>query len=557
MPATVRMKRLIAALVPWMVLGAASQAQTRAAELAVGCLPPIKEHVWRVGSECYVPTSALRTMGWSCTEQEGIASIKVDGRQARLAMRKIGNDESVPLNQLLDAFGMDGSWEAGTNRFFVPALLKSVKYKGGQIAVDATLPVRVQVFNQSNPDRTFVDLVGAKLTPDTDLGLEGRTLITPVRGAVRLSLDQPLIDPAVPASFRPNRAFSLELGALTTARPPVREQREPAPTPRLTLDPGMDEDPGEIGASPAAAQTAPAFGSVQVGPLQLQDEGPAFTRLVLKTSRPLATAPRFRRPEPDTVELVFPAADLKLEDGQAYGKSIDGVSTRIEAGSAVLTLKLSRPMGIELTQTQNSVLIQLIKPNVGNGKLAGKVIVIDAGHGGEDSGARSPDGGVWEKNLTLAIAKITSDRLTSEGATVIMTRKTDVLIPLSERPQIANRNRADFFISIHINSASLASNARGTITFHHKGNSVSQLLGECLLSEIKKTSGLPGIGTWSDGRIYENGFAVLRGATMPAVLIECGFITNGADVKRMITDDFQWEISTAIVRGLKVYLGEK
>jgi N-acetylmuramoyl-L-alanine amidase len=77
--------------------------------------------------------------------------------------------------------------------------------------------------------------------------------------------------------------------------------------------------------------------------------------------------------------------------------------------------------------------------------------VVDAGHGGSDSGALGV-GGFREKNVTLAIASALRDKLQQAGANVIMTRSNDVFIPLDERPGIANRAGADFFIAVHADS---------------------------------------------------------------------------------------------------------
>ena len=178
--------------------------------------------------------------------------------------------------------------------------------------------------------------------------------------------------------------------------------------------------------------------------------------------------------------------------------------------------------------------------------------MVDPGHGGHDTGAKS--NGVFEKDLTLAVAKLLTDELTRAGATVIMTRKTDVFIPLLIRSDIANRNRADFFISVHINSTASAGSQTGSIAFHHKNNPVGLALAESIIAEIAKVSGLPSKGAWSDGRIYQSGFSVLRETRPPAaVLLELGFINNNRDRARMTTDDFKAKIAAAIARGVQNY----
>ncbi|HQU17741.1 MAG TPA: N-acetylmuramoyl-L-alanine amidase [Fimbriimonadaceae bacterium] len=183
-------------------------------------------------------------------------------------------------------------------------------------------------------------------------------------------------------------------------------------------------------------------------------------------------------------------------------------------------------------------------------------MVVDAGHGGHDTGARSPDKKLNEKDLALAIANLTAKRLSEQGATVVLTRKGDQFIALKERSEIANRNCAHFFLSVHINSNQVANSSTGGITFYHQQDPVGMLLADCIQGEIAKVSGLPNLGTWSDRRIYETGFAVLRYAKMPAVLIEMGFINNSKDRARMSTADFKEKVAGAIVQGLRAYLGD-
>jgi len=217
---------------------------------------------------------------------------------------------------------------------------------------------------------------------------------------------------------------------------------------------------------------------------------------------------------------------------------------------------LDRPMGVEFVNSQREIMISLVKPKVGNGRLAGKVIVVDAGHGGNDVGARHAGKGVNEKDLTLAISKLLSAELTAQGASVIMTRKTDVFIPLGERSAIANRAQADLFVSVHINSNKVAESRAGGITFYHGKDKISQTLAECVQSEIKRLNQIPHIGVWSDTRIHKSGFAVLRNAKMPAILIETGFINHSKDLAKMTSSEFQNQFARAIVKGIRVYLGD-
>lgn len=82
------------------------------------------------------------------------------------------------------------------------------------------------------------------------------------------------------------------------------------------------------------------------------------------------------------------------------------------------------------------------------------------------------------------------------------------------------------------------------------------LLAECIQNEMAKSSKLKSIGVWSDNRIYQSGFAVLRYAQMPAVLLEMGFINHTGDRARMTSATFPDDVSRAILRGLRIYLGD-
>jgi N-acetylmuramoyl-L-alanine amidase len=213
-------------------------------------------------------------------------------------------------------------------------------------------------------------------------------------------------------------------------------------------------------------------------------------------------------------------------------------------------------MGVEFVADVNGVQLRLLKPNVGDGKLIGKTIVVDAGHGGTDSGSSSA--GIYEKNLTLPVARMLAEELAREGAVVIMTRKDDTYPTLVERAALANRNNADCFVSVHINKigATRSTSKSGTITFYHGGQKSSEVLAECIQHEVAAVSKLPSIGVWSDTKIYDSGFSVLRNTTrMPGVLVELGFINNATDRKRMATADFQQSAALAIVKGIKKFLG--
>ncbi len=552
------MRRLLLILVPWMAMTAAAWGQTRSAELFFTYFGSIRDHVFRVGDDCYVTSGTLRTLGWQVEEREGAATVRVDERRARVALRRINDALMVPLTEVLSTLGLPAKWETTSNTLNVFAPLNSIRYENGKLSFDSALPVKPSLKRFDSPTRTVIDIEGASLQPETKMLLQDGAKIGQFKpNIVRIVIPGDVPNAVLPQGSAVTRTLDANLGS--PSDPPTNtsfshDQDPPqggTPIPPIVIN----GNSGQTNLQPPI----PTGPMITAGPLTSGSDGPTTALLSLRLSGSLSAAPTFRRPDPSILEIVLPNTKLDLGDQPASPDplSIESVSTGIEGSSAVLRLTLTRPMGLEISNSPGALQIRLLKPIVGNGKLAGKLVVVDAGHGGHDSGATTPAKELMEKNMTLAIAKLTAQKLAEQGAMVIMTRKTDEFINLNERPAIANRNNADFFISIHINSNGLDTRSRGGITFYHLRDQICQVLASCIQSEIKKVSGLPNLGTWSDGKIYNSGFAVLRGAKMPAVLIECGFINNASDRKRMMTDDFKQSIAGAIVDGIKVYLGEK
>lgn len=143
-------------------------------------------------------------------------------------------------------------------------------------------------------------------------------------------------------------------------------------------------------------------------------------------------------------------------------------------------------------------------------------VVVDAGHGGKDNGAYRRFGGA-EKIATLDVAKRVSRKLRGSDFKVVMTRTNDVFIPLDERVAIENAQDNSIFVSIHFND-SRRRKIRGFETYYHSANSVA------LASRIQ--SKLMTIPNSANGGIHHANFRVLRLAKYPAVLVECGYLSN-------------------------------
>jgi N-acetylmuramoyl-L-alanine amidase len=169
------------------------------------------------------------------------------------------------------------------------------------------------------------------------------------------------------------------------------------------------------------------------------------------------------------------------------------------------------------------------------------LVVIDPGHGGFDRGG-IPGQRVAEKNIALDVAVRLREKLRRDGYRVIMTRESDIFVPLPVRAAIANSYRNAIFICIHFNSAG-RSGADGIETYYYRREAAK------LASDIHKNviAGAP-----SENRgIRRRGYYVLRKTTIPGVLVECGFLTNPAEARLALTSDYRDKLADEILRGIE------
>ena len=222
-----------------------------------------------------------------------------------------------------------------------------------------------------------------------------------------------------------------------------------------------------------------------------------------------------------------------------------------------------------------------------------RLVVIDPGHGGEDTGAHGP-GGVYEKNVTLAVARDLAEELNKlAGVRAMLTRDSDFFIPLHQRYKIAEKAKADLFVSIHCNSSRRRGSGSGTevyflslkgasdqadkdladienaadlvggvapqaqddvvsVLYDVKRNSAlerSQFLAETLLDHIAADRRVESRG------IKQAGFAVLKSVEFPSVLVETAFINNPREVRLLTNPEFQRAMSQQLSSGVVAYFG--
>lgn len=192
-------------------------------------------------------------------------------------------------------------------------------------------------------------------------------------------------------------------------------------------------------------------------------------------------------------------------------------------GKTYIDLKTSTIKGFSISQTSSYIYVKYADPK----KMFYRVVVVDAGHGGSDSGAVG--NGYYEKNMTLKIVQsIKSNFDKNSTYKVYYTRLSDWYPSLSYRYKMANEVSADRFLSVHINSSD-SSSSKGTETLYKTYKSYAQTL---------QSSALTGMGyasnsSYNRGLKYRSDLAVLNGPKMTTSLVELGFISNKTEANRI------------------------
>ena len=197
----------------------------------------------------------------------------------------------------------------------------------------------------------------------------------------------------------------------------------------------------------------------------------------------------------------------------------------------------------------------------GSGKLRrGRIVYLDPGHGGRDSGAYY--GGIREETLNLKISNLIKAGMEELGYEVIMSRTKDIYIDLLERARDANNKDPDIFVSVHNNAMPNDSRVNGIMTYYYKyypewqpvinpemHNDPNRIEQSRQLADAIQKSLIAATGARDLG-LRRNTFAVLRETKMPAVLLELGFMSNPTELSKLNTTSYQTTLANAVVKGI-------
>ena len=215
----------------------------------------------------------------------------------------------------------------------------------------------------------------------------------------------------------------------------------------------------------------------------------------------------------------------------------------------------------------NALLLPMITPEKFTPALVRGIVVLDPGHGGQDRGAVN-GAGLVEKDLALEVCLDVRDRLEQAGVIVHLTRDEDVLVPLTDRPALAGRVHADLFVSLHFNQAANR-DAAGIETYVlplpgerstsdsgtdapdaqvYPGNTfdgANAVVGRTLHHHLLRTLRA------GDRGMKRARFVVVRDAPCPAALLECGFLSNSDEAKKMASPHYRKAIAEGVAAGIQ------
>jgi N-acetylmuramoyl-L-alanine amidase len=345
-------------------------------------------------------------------------------------------------------------------------------------------------------------------------------------------------------------------------------------------------------------QTRTVQGSVPLEELRYRSY-PSFTRVVIETGAKLAYAVVSSE---DEVRVRLPGLSLSGSRVEEIGDGlVEEVRLEPVDGVAVLRVILEGTAGEVKHATlldPYRLVLDVYRPREPgsepgrSGQMQPlKLLVLDAGHGGHDTGAVGPSG-LMEKEIVLDVTRRVARMVESGlGVKVVMSRDSDVFVPLRERTNFANKQRADLFVSIHANahpqavsegvetyflSSEASDNAarqvaaveNGVVQLESSGGSrqrgdmLKSILWDLAQSEFQEESSFMA-ETVQDSMskslslvnrgVKQAGFYVLGGAAMPAILIEIGFLTNRKEEKKLGTAEHREALARAIYTGLAEY----
>lgn len=247
------------------------------------------------------------------------------------------------------------------------------------------------------------------------------------------------------------------------------------------------------------------------------------------------------------IEIIIPKNVGEFLTGTISGENnlVNGITVEDMGRNYKISGQLKKNVSFSLQQTSEKKAVLNFTKKFSSPPL----IVLDAGHGGNDPGAISKVGNYNEKTLNLQVLLKLEQELRIRGYEIYTTRNDDSFITLNDIAEKANNAQGDIFISLHHNSAT-STTVSGIETYYSNCND-SKELADSIQRNILRTSGASNRG------IKDMGFVVLKRTYMPAVLVELGFMSNPTEVQKNATDSYQNILVQGIADGVDEYFRGK
>lgn len=485
------------------------------------------------GTQVLVPLRFLDNIGVSYITAPGgrsIGLIASSGQTADVETANIDGATMVPADKLADFIGAGSQWDKNSSVLRLTSRLQSVEFVDGVLKINCSLPVSYSSHIWDN--KLVIDIDDASLSTEAKEVYIGSPLVERARlgepgdGSARVVLD-----------LKKQVGWKFESDPVTSQI-------------RLRVAEGL---PRPVAVSPKSNSASGGGRPFTVTAARIDQVDPSRFVLVLATSARGTVSADYGVMPPQIV--------LKLKGGTlASGvDSADLAHPLIKAvrmsGSRVV-LDLNRIVAYDVVTDESAIRLHVRLPDHAGGSLAGKLVVIDPGHGGSQAGATY--GGQREKDINLRMAREVAEALEAQGARTILTRTGDSTLSLGARPQMAVSNGADFFISLHCNSNGLRDSATGIETYYHLSESSPRSFAYAIHAGVCATTGMCDRGARSDTSLgYTTGLAVLRGLEntgLPGVLVECGYLNHSSDRQRLCDANYRKKLAAGIVAGLKAYV---
>ena len=350
----------------------------------------------------------------------------------------------------------------------------------------------------------------------------------------------------------------------TIVRVPLRQRLSESQYKSFTLK----KDPQTNRPFRVVLDIMPAQSSAKA-PVQSSVKAPAQTTAPVVSNRPVVSS-RPTRPAAKKPAVTQPSTPAKSTASAAQSSAVKQTeAAKKETKQTTITTKKETKQpekDTTKTEAKSSAAPKVVPVSskqtkiVGNGNfrtsggLSGKIITLDAGHGGSDPGAIGSDG-TKEKNITLAITKAVKELLEKKGAKVYMTRTTDVDVygpnasdadELQARVNVGEKYNSDLFVSLHINS-SVNKNVGGFSTYYYPKTSNDLRIAKSIQDQLTANFGVDDLG------VRQANFYVIKRISMPATLVEMCFISNEKELVLMKGKWFQNKTARLIAAGIEKY----